>query len=143
VVIVTAHSDPQYVAEAFRAGASGFVLKRCAVAELVVAIRAVLAGQTYITPLMAHRAAEAAESAPGSVLTSRQREVLQLVAEGCTAKEIAKVLKLSVKTAVFHKVAIMQKLGLHSTAELTRYAIETGIAATIPSLRAKGASGQS
>lgn len=140
VVIVTAHADPQYVAEAFRAGASGFVLKRCAVSELVVAIRAVLAGQTYITPLMAHRAAEAAkESASGPVLTSRQREVLQLVAEGCTAKEIANVLKLSVKTAVFHKMKIMDKLGLHTTAELTRYAIENGIARTTPSVRAKSA----
>ncbi len=141
VVIVTAHADPQYVVEAFRAGASGYVLKRCALSELVVAIRAVLAGQTYITPLMAHRAVETAEeSAPGPVLTSRQREVLQLVAEGCTAKEIANVLKLSVKTAVFHKMAIMDKLGLHSTAELTRYAMEHGIATTTHSLRAKSAS---
>jgi DNA-binding NarL/FixJ family response regulator len=144
IVIVTAHSDPQYVVEAFRAGASGFVLKRCAVAELVVAIRCVLAGQTYITPLLADRAVEAAtESAPGPVLTSRQREVLQLVAEGCTAKEIANALKLSVKTAVFHKMAIMDKLGLHSTAELTRYAMEHGIITTTNSLRAKGASGPS
>jgi DNA-binding NarL/FixJ family response regulator len=142
VVIVTAHADPQYVVEAFRAGASGFVLKSCAVSELVVAIRAVLSGQTYITPLLAHRAVATAaqESAPGPVLTSRQREVLQLVAEGCTAKEIANVLKLSVKTAVFHKMAIMEKLGLRTTAELTRYAMEHGIATTTPSLRAKAAS---
>jgi DNA-binding NarL/FixJ family response regulator len=142
VIIVTAHADPQYVVEAFRAGAKGFVLKRCAVSELVVAIRAVLSGQTYVTPLMAHRAVATAsqESVPGPVLTSRQREVLQLVAEGCTAKEIANVLKLSVKTAVFHKMAIMNKLGLHSTAELTRYAMEHGIATTSDSLRAKGAS---
>jgi DNA-binding NarL/FixJ family response regulator len=145
VVIVTAHNEPQYVVEAFRAGASGFVLKRCAVAELVVAIRCVLAAQTYVTPLMAHQAIEAAarKSAPGPVLTSRQREVLQLIAEGCTAKEIANVLKLSVKTAVFHKMALMDKLGLHTTAELTRYAIENGISTTSNSLRAKGASGPS
>ena len=144
VVIVTAHSDPQYVVEAFRAGASGFVLKRCAVAELVVAIRAVLEGQSYVTPLLAQRAAElaATESTLGPVLTSRQSEVLQLVAEGCTAKEIANALKLSPKTAVFHKMALMEKLGLRTTAELTRYAIENGIA-TAHSLRAKGASGQS
>ena len=118
------------------------MLKRCAISELVVAIRCVLAGQTYVTPLLAHRAIEAAarESAPGPVLTSRQREVLQLVAEGRTAKEIADVLKLSVKTAVFHKMALMDKLGLHTTAELTRYAIENGIARTTHSLRAKGAS---
>jgi DNA-binding NarL/FixJ family response regulator len=132
VVIVTAHNEPQYVVEAFRAGAMGFVVKRCALSELVNAIRQVLNGQTYVTPLMADRAVAAAHEVvqPGPPLTSRQREVLQLVAEGCTAKEIANVLKLSVKTAVFHKMAIMDKLGLRTTAELTRYALEHGIATT-------------
>jgi DNA-binding NarL/FixJ family response regulator len=130
VIIVTAHNDPQYVVEAFRAGATGFVLKRCALSELVTAIRQVLSGHTYVTPLVADRAVQASKEAvrPGPALTSRQREVLQLVAEGCTAKEIANVLKLSVKTAVFHKMAIMDKLGLRTTAELTRYALEQGIA---------------
>jgi DNA-binding NarL/FixJ family response regulator len=130
VVMVTAHNEPQYVVEAFRAGATGFVLKRCALSELVNAIRQVLDGHTYVTPLVAERAVEAARVTvkPGPALTSRQREVLQLVAEGCTAKEIANVLKLSVKTAVFHKMAIMDKLGLRTTAELTRYALEQGIA---------------
>jgi DNA-binding NarL/FixJ family response regulator len=130
VVIVTAHNEPQYVVEAFRAGATAFVLKRCALSELVNAIRLVLSGHTYVTPLVADRAVEAARdaAAAGPALTTRQREVLQLVAEGCTAKEIANVLKLSVKTAVFHKMAIMDKLGLRTTAELTRYALEHGIA---------------
>ncbi len=130
VVIVTAHNEPQYVVEAFRAGATGFVLKRCAVTELVTAIRQVLSGNTYVTPLVADRAVETARVLvrSGPALTARQREVLQLVAEGCTAKEIANVLKLSVKTAVFHKMAIMDKLGLRTTAELTRYALEQGIA---------------
>lgn len=130
VVIVTAHNEPQYVVEAFRAGATGFVLKRCAVSELLTAIRQVLGGHTYVTPLVADRAVEAARVyvRPGPSLTPRQREVLQLVAEGCTAKEIANVLKLSVKTAVFHKMAIMDKLDLRTTAELTRYALEHGIA---------------
>jgi DNA-binding NarL/FixJ family response regulator len=140
VVIVTAHTEPQYVIEAFRAGASGYVLKLCAVSELVTAIRCVLAGQTYFKPLMADQAVGAAgESALGPALTSRQREVLQLVAEGCTAKEIADVLKLSVKTAVFHKTAIMDKLGLRTTAELTRYALEHGIARTTYTLGQRGA----
>jgi DNA-binding NarL/FixJ family response regulator len=100
VVIVTAHYDPQYVVEAFRAGATGFVLKRCAFSELVIAIRRVLAGQTYVTPMLAeNQAVEAPSENPlGPTLTSRQREVLQLVSEGCTAKEIAQALKLSVKT---------------------------------------------
>ena len=132
VIIVTAHNEPQYVVEAFRAGATGFVLKRCALTELVAAIRQVLDGKTYVTPLVADRAVEAARESQirpvGPSLTSRQREVLQLVAEGCTAKEIANVLKVSVKTAVFHKMAIMDKLGLRTTAELTRYALEHGIA---------------
>ena len=130
VVIVTAHNEPQYVVEAFRAGAMAFVLKRCALSELINAIRQVLMGHTYVTPLVADGAVEEAREAvlTGPALTSRQREVLQLVAEGCTAKEIANVLKLSVKTAVFHKMAIMDKLGLRTTAELTRYALEHGIA---------------
>jgi DNA-binding NarL/FixJ family response regulator len=128
VVIVTAHYDPQYVVEAFRAGATGFVLKSCAFSELVIAIRRVLAGQTYVTPLVAGQAVEAPSENPrGPTLTSRQREVLQLVSEGCTAKEIAQALKLSVKTVVFHKTALMEKLQLHTTAELTRYALDHGI----------------
>ena len=139
VVIVTAHDEPRHVVEAFRAGASGFVLKRCALSELVIAIRRVLEGQTYITPLVADQAVETArEPAPGPALTSRQREVLQLVAEGRTAKEIANVLKISVKTAVFHKTALMEKLGLHTIAELTRYALEHGIGATTYHPLAKG-----
>jgi DNA-binding NarL/FixJ family response regulator len=131
VVVVTAHNEPEYVVEAFRAGVSGYVLKRCAVSELVIAIRQVLDGHTYVTPLVAEHVVAAATNPKQrrnpTNLTSRQREVLQLVAEGCTAKEIANWLNLSVKTAVFHKMAIMDKLGLRTTAELTRYALEHGI----------------
>ena len=131
VIVVTAHNEPEYVVEAFRAGASGYVLKRCAVSELVSAIDQVLDGRTYVTPLVAEHVVAAATNPklrrnPAN-LTSRQREVLQLVAEGCTAKEIANWLNLSVKTAVFHKMAVMDKLGLRTTAELTRYALEHGI----------------
>ena len=118
----------------------GFVLKRCALSELLTAIRCVLAGETYVTPLVAAQTIEAAsEPAPGPTLTPRQREVLQLVAEGYTAKEVASILKLSVKTAIFHKSAIMEKLGLHTTAELTRYALEQGICAAAYHTLAKGA----
>jgi DNA-binding NarL/FixJ family response regulator len=130
VVVVTAHNEPEYVVEAFRAGVSGYVLKRCAVSELVIAIRQVLDGHTYVTPLVAEHVVAAATNPKQrnpTNLTSRQREVLQLVAEGCTAKEIANWLNLSVKTAVFYKMAIMDKLGLRTTAELTRYALEHGI----------------
>ena len=129
VIIVAGHVEPAYIAEALRAGVSGCVLKRCAFSELTQAIRQVVNGKRYVTHLIPERAiAVAANDAPlKDALTSRQREVLQLVAEGCTAKEIAHQLSLSVKTAVFHKMAIMDKLGLRTTAELTRYAIENNI----------------
>ena len=141
VVVLTAHNEPQYVIEAFRAGASGFVQKCCAFSELMIAIRCVLAGDTYVTPMVVDQAVETASvPAPGPTLTSRQREVLQLVSEGRTAKEIANVLKLSVKTAVYHKTSIMDKLGLHTIAELTRYALEHGIGTTTYHPLAKGAS---
>lgn len=131
VIVVTAHNEPEYVVQAFRVGVSGYILKRCAVGELLSAIAQVLDGRTYVTPLVAEHVVAAATNpklrrSPTS-LTSRQREVLQLVAEGCTAKEIANWLNLSVKTAVFHKMAVMDKLGLRTTAELTRYALEHGI----------------
>ena len=133
VVVVTVHNEPEYVVESFRAGASGYVLKRCAASELVAAVRQVLNGHSYVTPLIAkHLVAAMTDPRPRrsqTNLTSRQREVLQLVAEGYTAKEIANLLTLSVKTAVFHKMSIMEKLGLRTTAELTRYALEHGIVA--------------
>jgi DNA-binding NarL/FixJ family response regulator len=130
VVVVTAHTDPQYIVEAFGAGASGYVLKRSAVSELVTAIRRVLEGQTYVTPLMEdYYEPTAKESAQRRTvqLTVRQREVLRLIANGYTAKEVANALNLSAKTAVFHRMAIMDKLGLRTTAELTRYALNHGI----------------
>jgi DNA-binding NarL/FixJ family response regulator len=107
---------------------------RSAFSELLAAIREVLNGLNYVSPLVAqHVVAAATDPRPRpspSGLTTRQHEVLQLVADGYTAKEIANALNLSVKTAVFHKMAIMDKLGLRTTAELTRYAIEHGISAT-------------
>ncbi len=131
LIFVTVHSDSPYVVEAFRAGASGYLLKRSAASELVTAIREVLAGNLYVTPLIGKGALEgilkvAEKRRP--LLSARQREVLQLVAEGHSAKEIAQILRISPKTVEFHKSWIMKKLDLHSTAELTRYALEHGIA---------------
>jgi len=131
VIIVSGHAEPAFVIEAFRTGVSGYVLKACNFSELTLAIRQVMEGNTYVTPLISQRPSTVA-SGPVPVkvaapLTPRQREVLQLVAEGCTAKEIANQLSLSVKTAVFHKMAIMDKLQLRTTAELTRYAIENNM----------------
>ena len=131
LIFVTVHSDTPYVIEAFRAGASGYVLKRSAATELLTAVHEVLQNNVYLTPLIRGTAVEDFFKSPseqGPVLSKRQREVLQLVAEGHSAKEIAKSLKISSKTVEFHKGLIMKKLDLHSTAELTRYAIENGIA---------------
>ena len=131
VIVLTFHDEPEYVTEALRAGASGYMLKSCAVSELVTAIRAVLNGHSYLTPALGRGVDSIISSgkprANNKSLTLRQREVLQLVAQGRTAKEIANALGLSVKTAVFHKMAIMDKLGLRTTADLTRYALDHGI----------------
>jgi DNA-binding NarL/FixJ family response regulator len=124
---VTVHSDSAYVKEAFRAGGSGYVLKRSAAEELPVAIREVLSNNLYLTPLISQSTLEGVFNgvdARSPLLSARQREVLQLVAEGHSAKEIGSILGISAKTVEFHKGSIMKKLDLHSTAELTRYAIE-------------------
>jgi DNA-binding NarL/FixJ family response regulator len=137
LLVVTMHASPQYVAETLRAGAAGYVLKSCAVSELVSAIRAVLNGHSYMTPSLGERVVCTVTNRKGRPngknLTSRQREVLQLVAQGRTAKEIATTLSLSVKTAVFHKTAVMDKLGLRTTADLTRYALEHGVLSPLAS----------
>jgi DNA-binding NarL/FixJ family response regulator len=131
LIFLTMHSDCLYVDEAFRMGVSGYVLKRSAASELVEAIQAVSRGQRYITPLLGQRWSEAkllrGEPAPGGLLTRRQREVLQLVAEGRSAKEIAAELHMSVKTAQFHKANLMRRLELHTTAELVKYAVRSGM----------------
>jgi DNA-binding NarL/FixJ family response regulator len=135
VVFLTMHPDVAYAASAFEAGASAYVLKHSAPDELVTAIREALQGRTYVTPLVVgkllqsykegtHRQAGAA-----SVLSSRQREVLQLLAEGYSVKEVAAILSVSTKTVEFHKYRTMEILGLKTLAELVRYAVKQGIAA--------------
>jgi len=134
LIFVTMHADATYVTRAFRAGASGYVLKRCASMELVSAIHAVLKGRTYITPLVRKDISGAVPGSPlGEIsgeLTERQREVVQLVAEGHPVKEIAAILNISRKTVAFHKSNVMLRLGIRSTAELTKYALDHGIAGT-------------
>ncbi len=132
IIFVTVHSDLGYVATAFRAGASGYVLKGSAVSELGEAISAVLEGRTYVTPLVNRMALDAMLQQPEdkSPLTRRQWEVLQMVAEGHSAKAVGATLKISSKTVEFHKSVIMKRLNLHSVAELTRYAIEHGVSAS-------------
>lgn len=135
LIFLTMHSSPTYATEAFQAGACGYLLKRCAASELSVAIQLVLQGQHYLTPLVTKDVLDSVLSPstgkrgePAStVLTPRQREVLQLVAEGHGTKEIATLLNVSVRAVEFHKCRIMQRLDIHTTADLTKYAITHGI----------------
>lgn len=130
IIFLTMHADPAYVSEAFRVGASGYLLKRSAATELVFAIQEVLKGGYYVTPQVTRGVLEDVFSpsgrdkpSPAHQLTPRQREVLQLVAEGKSIKEIASILDISVKTVEFHKSRIMKELDVRTTAELTQYAI--------------------
>jgi DNA-binding NarL/FixJ family response regulator len=135
LVFLSMHGDPTYVTEAFRAGASSYVLKRASAMELVQAIRTALRGQLYVSPLLAKGVLDPLlnqPTSPGTVqatLTLRQREVLQLVAEGRSLKEIASILCVSIKTVEFHKTRIAKQLGLFTTAELTKYAVTHGLVA--------------
>ena len=134
-VFLTVNEDPDVAAEAIRLGASGYLLKSSASAELTLAIECALSGRTYITPLitkgkplgmfLGEANAPAAEK-----LTPRQREVLQLLAEGKLMKEAAEILKLTPRTIAFHKYAIMEQLGLKTSAELVQYAVERGMVVT-------------
>jgi len=134
VVFLTMHPDVTYAVSAFEAGASGYVLKHSAPTELVTAIRSALRGKTFVTPLLAgeflrltkERATQRDES---TRLTPRQREILQLLAEGKSAKEIATVLNISSRTVEFHKYRIMKDLDIKSAAELVHYAVRHGIIA--------------
>jgi len=133
VVFLTMHRDVAYARRALEAGASGFVLKHSAPSELVTAVREALRGQTYVTPviagelLLSYREGTSGSRDSAQRLTARQREVLQLIAEGRSAKEVAGVLKLSIRTAEAHKARILEALGLRTTAELVQYAIRNGI----------------
>jgi len=127
LLFFTMHSDLPLVEEAIRSGASGYVLKLCAVDELIKAIHCVARGETYITPLLAgdliSTLITAGPCSAKSDLTVRQREVLQLLAEGKTMKEAAVCLNISVRTTESHKYEIMRQLGVKTTAELIRYAV--------------------
>jgi len=133
VVFLTMHHEPAYARRALDAGASGFVLKHSAPTELVAAIRAALDGKTYLTPALAGevfqqiRRDPQAGKDPVSQLTLRQREILKLVAEGRSAKEIAATLSISARTVEFHKYQMMETLGVQNSAELVHFAIKHGI----------------
>jgi DNA-binding NarL/FixJ family response regulator len=129
-IIVTVHDEDEYVLNAFRAGVRGYVLKKQAAADLLQAIKEVQAGSVYVSPGMSRALVDAVRTNTelrSDMLTGREREVLQLVAEGKTSKEIASVLDVSVKTAETHRANIMNKLDIHETAGLVRYAIRHGM----------------
>lgn len=133
VVMLTMHLDVTYAASAFEAGASGYVLKHSAPSELITAINSALKGRTYITPLLAgellqfHKQKPPGESSALAQLTSRQRQVLQLLAEGRCVKEVASILEISTRTVEFHKYSMMESLGLKSSADLVRFAVKHGL----------------
>lgn len=133
VVFLTMHRDVAYARRALEAGASGFVLKHSAAAELVLAVRAALAGRTFITPELAAEVLDSIRRTPQdgadplAGMTPRQREILQLLAEGRSAKEIAVTLGISTRTVEFHKYKMMESLGIGNSTELIRFAFKHGI----------------
>jgi DNA-binding NarL/FixJ family response regulator len=133
ILILSAHADEEHVCQALRAGAAGYLLKDAGTAELEIALRAVARGETYLSPAVSkHVIADyirrtGGESGSLELLTPRQREVLQLIAEGHTTKEIARTLHLSDKTVETHRMQLMERLDIHDVAGLVRYAIRVGL----------------
>jgi len=138
VIILSMHATSDYVLRAMRVGASGYLLKGARLAELELAITSVARGETYLSPAAAKHviggyrdqasgAAPAADAQSAERLTARQREILQLIAEGKTTKEIALALTLSAKTVEMHRAQLMERLDIHDVAGLVRYALRTGI----------------
>jgi DNA-binding NarL/FixJ family response regulator len=128
-------SDPEIVAEAFRRGGSGYLLKTCTSSQLVVAVREILRGKTYMSPTLPRetigflRRQTPPNARDAARLTERQREVLQLLAEGKVMKEVGAILNMTTRTVAFHKYRMMERLGVTTNAELVRYAVESHIVA--------------
>lgn len=127
IVFLSMYADSSYMDQAALVGARAYLSKSMPAEELISAIRAVLEGGTLLSRAKAKQNTSARPDAEAWQLTMRQREVLRLIALGCSAKEIANQLNISVRTAEFHRAAIMQRLGLHSTAQMTRYALANGL----------------
>lgn len=137
VVILTMHSNEEYVLRALRAGVAGFLLKDAGTAELEGAIRSVMRGETYLSPGVSKKVVEgylgrSAGAHPLDSLTPRQREVLQLIAEGYSTKQIAGLLGVGVKTIETHRTQLMDRLGIHEIAGLVRYAVRVGLVSPEP-----------
>jgi DNA-binding NarL/FixJ family response regulator len=136
IVFLTMHSDVSYAAGAFDAGASGFVLKHSAPQELITAIREAMQGRTYVTPMIAgeligsYKNGNLRAAGSSAALSPRQREVLQLLADGKSTKEIGALLNISNRTAEFHKYRMMEQLKIKTSAELVQYAVKHGLITT-------------
>jgi len=132
IILLTMHSEAPYVLEALHAGAVGYVVKTQAATDLVQAIHTVVQGAIYLSPQVTNAVVQAylaGATLPSDPLTSREREIVQRIAEGQTTKEIAAALGLSVKTVESHRINLMRKLDIHETATLVRYAIRRGLTA--------------
>jgi DNA-binding NarL/FixJ family response regulator len=133
VIILSAHANEEYVIRALRSGASGYMLKDAATVELELVIRSVAEGKTYLSPSISRTVIDSyldrvgSESSPLEQLTARQREVLQLIAEGKNTKEIASTLGISIKTVEAHRLQLMARLNIHDVPGLVRYAIRSGL----------------
>jgi DNA-binding NarL/FixJ family response regulator len=133
VLMLSAHSSEEYVCQALRAGVSGYLLKDASTAELEIALRAVAQGQTYLSPAISRHVINdymrrvGGEAGSLEILTPRQREILQLICEGQTTKEIARTLHISIKTVETHRAQLMERLGIHDVAGLVRYALRVGL----------------
>ncbi len=130
VILLTRHDDDQYVTEALRVGVKGYVLKTQAATDLIQAIQQVCSGGVYLSPGISRAVVDAYRSKTemsADPLTTRERQVLQLVGEGKSTKEVARLLGISVKTAESHRARLMRKLDIHETASLVRYAIRRGL----------------
>lgn len=135
IIMVTMHKNEEYILQSFQAGASGYILKEGAVEELVHAIRSIHQDKSFLSPTISKTLIDAylrkmetgKTETPFDLLTDREREVLQLIAEGYTNREVAKALFISVKTVEAHRAHIMQKLNIHDVAKLVKYAIQKGL----------------
>lgn len=133
VLILSMHPNEEYVCQALRAGAAGYLLKDASIGELEQAIQAVSRGETYLAQTVSKHAIDRymkrldGDASPVEILTPRQREILQLIAEGNSTKEVARILHISVKTAETHRTQLMERLDLHDVASLVRYAVRVGM----------------
>ena len=128
IVFLSMYADASYMDQAAQVGAKAYLSKHVPAQQLMTAIRQVLSGETLLSSGPAKDSSQSSDQSGKMELTGRQREVLRLIALGCSAKDIANHLNISVRTAEFHRAAIMQRLGLHSTAQMTRYAIANNLA---------------